>query len=93
MGLLVALVYAVVAYAQMGSMMSDMLHPTDPAAHARVAAWQAANYHFSLRMVITSIVGGILGGFAVALEVGIVAVATDQLLGRRGEEHLSEVFK
>lgn len=91
--LLVMLVYLAVAFVQMGPIMGDMLHPADPAAHQRVLAWQAANYGFSLRTLIVAIVGGLLYGFSTALQGGMAAVATAQLLNLRGGQHLSEVFE
>ena len=91
--LLVILVYVAVAFVQMGPIMSDMLHPADPAAHQRVLAWQAANYGFSLRTLVVAIVSGLLYGFSTALQGGMAAVATAQLLNLRGGQHLSEVFE
>jgi len=78
---------------QMGSILGDMMRPTDPAAHARVLAWQAAHHGFSAAGLISAIVGGLLGGFAVALQAGSTGIATAQLLDRRGQQHLSEVFE
>jgi hypothetical protein len=91
--LLLTVVYGVVALVQMGSILPDMMRPTDPAAHARVLAWQAAHYSLSVSGLIAAVVGSIIGGVAVALQAGGTAVATAQLLDRRGEQHLSEVFE
>jgi hypothetical protein len=86
-------VYGVIFTAQMGPILSDMAHPTDPEAAARVAQWQMSRAHFSIRMIVTALVTGLLGGFSFAFQAGMIGVATDQLLGRRGGEHLSEVFE
>jgi hypothetical protein len=91
--LLVSLAYLIVMAAQMGPILGDMMRPTDPAAHARVLAWQAAHYGFSAAGLISAIVGGLLGGFAVALQAGSTGIAAAQLLDRRGQQHLSEVFE
>jgi len=91
--LLLTIVYGVVAFVQMGSILPDMMRPTDPAAHARVLAWQAAHYSLSASGLIAAVVGSIIGSVAVALQAGGTAVATAQLLDRRGEQHLSEVFE
>lgn len=92
-GLLLFIVYTVVAFVQMGPVMTDMLHPTDPAAHERVLAWQTANYGLSARGLIYAVIYGILYGFSTALQGGMVAVATAQLLDVRGGQHLGEVFE
>lgn len=91
--LLLTIVYGVVAFVQMGSILPDMMRPTDPAAHERVLAWQAAHYSLSASGLIAAVVGSIIGSVAVALQAGGTAVATAQLLDRRGERHLSEVFE
>jgi len=91
--LLILLVYSVIGFVQMGPIMADMFHPTDPTAHQRVLAWQAANYGFSVRAVVFAVVGGLLYGFSTALQGGMIAVATAQLLDLRGGQHLSEVFE
>jgi len=91
--LIIALAYLVFAVVQMGPVLGDMLHPLDPAASLRVAQWQAANYSLSGRSVIVALVYGILGGLMLALQAGVTAVATDQLLDRRGGHRLSEVFE
>jgi len=92
-GLLILAVYVIFSFIQMGPIMGDMLRPTDPAAHERVLAWQSANYGLSVRSLLLAIVGGILYGFSTALQGGMVAVATAQLLDVRGGQKLSEVFE
>jgi len=91
--LLIFVVYMVFGFIQMGPVMTDMLHPTDPAAHERVLAWQSANYGLSPRGLVFAVIGGILYGFATALQGGMVAVATAQLLDIRGGQTLGEVFE
>jgi len=86
-------VYGLVFSMQMGSILMDMAHPLDPEAAARVAQWQADQAHFSVRMVVVALVTGLLGGFAFAFQAGMIAVATDQLLGRRDGQALGEVFE
>ena len=87
-------IYGVVLSLQMGAILTDMAHPTDPVAAARVAQWQADHYgHFSVWSVLVALVTGLFGGFALAFHAGLTAVATDQLLGRQGGDHLSEVFE
>ncbi len=91
--LLIIVAYCLIAFIQMGPIMTDMLHPTDPAAHERVLAWQSANYGLTLRSVMLAVLGGLLYGFSTALQGGMVAVATAQLLDLRGGQRLSEVFE
>lgn len=91
--LLIAIVYAVMATVQTGPILGDMFRPTDPAAHQRVLAWQAANYGMSLRTVVFAALGGLLYGVGNAFQGGVLAVATVQLLDLRGGQHLSEVFE
>jgi hypothetical protein len=91
--LLILLVYLVIGFIQMGPILGDMFHPTDPAAHQRVLAWQAANYGFSVRALLFAVFGGLLYGFSTALQGGMIAVTTAQLLNLRGGQRLSEVFE
>jgi hypothetical protein len=88
------IVYGLVFALQFGAILNDMLRPADPEAAARVALWQADHYaHFSIWSLIVAVVTGLLGGFALAFHAGMTAVATEQLLGRRGEKRLNEIFE
>ncbi|HMI18066.1 MAG TPA: hypothetical protein VK533_00845 [Sphingomonas sp.] len=91
--ILMVLLYGMIGLARSGPVLMDMMRPLDPNAQLRVATMNAANYALSIKSVIFALVSGVVGGFTLALYAGVAAVATDQLLGRRGEEHLSEVFE
>ena len=91
--LLIFAAYCLIAFVQMGPIMTDMFHPTDPAAHQRMLAWQSANYGLTLRSLVFAILGGLLYAVCTALQGGMVAVATAQLVDRGGGRRLNEVFE
>lgn len=92
-GLLLFALYLVVALVQMGPVLGDIFRPADPEARLRLADWQATHYGFTAYSLLIALVGGLVGGFATALQAGVIAVATDQLLDRNGRENLAEVFE
>ena len=87
-----ALVYGTLLTVQMGPVLSDMAHPTDPAAALRVAQWQAAHYGtINGQTIAYGLLTGLVGGVALAFHAGMTAVATRQLLGV-GDTNLDDVF-
>lgn len=92
-GILILVVYGIVLSAEMGPILSDLAHPADPEAAARVAQWQADKAHLSVSLVVMSVVSGVLGGFTFAFQAGMIAVATEQLLDRGGATRLNQVFE
>lgn len=92
-GILILVVYGIVLSAEMGPILSDLAHPADPEAAARVAQWQADKAHLSVSLVVMSLVSGVLGGFTFAFQAGMIAVATEQLLDRGGATRLNQVFE
>ncbi|HWI86717.1 MAG TPA: hypothetical protein VNT42_10405, partial [Sphingomonas sp.] len=78
-------IYLPVIFIQMGPVLGDLMHPADPQAAARIAEWQAARYSGGLSpgMIGVAFVSAILGGVALALQAGVTAVATTQLIDQR----------
>jgi uncharacterized membrane protein len=70
-----------------------MFNPLGADTQLQVANDLAAMYTLSLKNVALSLVISVIGGFALALHAGATAVATAQLLNRRGQQQLSEVFE
>jgi len=90
--LALALVYGTLLTVQMGPVLGDMAHPTDPAAAMRVARWQAAHYGtINGQTIAYGLLTGLVGGVAMAFHAGMTAVATRQLLGV-GDTNLDDVF-
>lgn len=86
------LVYGTLLAIQMGPVIGDMAHLTDPAAAARVTQWQAAhNGAINGRTIAYGLLAGLIAGVALAFQAGMTAVATRQLLGL-GDATLDEVF-
>jgi len=87
-----ALVYGILLSVRMGPVLSDMAHPTDPAAAMRVAQWQAVNNGtVNGETIAYGLLTGLIGGVALAFHAGMTAVATRQLLGV-GDTNLDDVF-
>ena len=78
--LLLFIIYLPIGLVQMGPALGDMLHPTDPNAALRVAQWQVAHYSSPIWIAGMSIVTAVVGGIALALQAGVAAVATTQLI-------------
>lgn len=91
--LVLFVVYAASILVRMGPTMTDILHPTDPAATLRVATAQVAAYTLSLKNVVMALVTALIMGFAHALYAGGIAVAAAQLVDRGGGRRLTEVFE
>lgn len=83
--LIVLAFYLLVMAAQMGPILADMARPTDPDAVRRVAEWQLAHLQFGASMLIYAIATTLIYGVSVALQVGMTAVATRELLGQRSQ--------
>lgn len=73
-------VYFVLILVQMGPIMGDMLRPTDPDAARRVAEWHVAQLQLGVSLVVYSIVSSLIGSLSLALQAGMAAVATRDLL-------------
>jgi hypothetical protein len=89
--LLVAL-YTPVMFAR-GVSFGTMFKPLGIDTQLQVASAQAARYTLSLKNVAISLVISVIGGFALALHAGAIGIAAAQLLNRRGQQQLSEVFE
>jgi hypothetical protein len=86
------LIYGILFAVQMGPVIGDMAHPTDPAAATRIAQWQAAHYGaINGQTIAYGLLAGLIGGVALAFHAGMTAVATRQLLGV-GDTNLDAVF-
>lgn len=72
---------------------ATMMRPASLEAQQQLVAAQAQAFSFSLKNIVIAVVTSVIGGFALALHAGVTAVATAQLVDRRGEQHLSEVFE
>jgi len=94
---LVIIVLLVVVYGGLSLLrtpgLATMFHPSSLEAQQQLIAAQAGAFSFSLKNIVIAIATSIVGGFALALHAGVTAVATAQLVDRRGEQHLSEVFE
>jgi len=73
--------------------LATMMRPASLEAQQQLVAAQAQALSFSLKNIVVAVVTSVIGGFAVALHAGVTAVATAQLVDRRGEQRLSEVFE
>ena len=94
---LVIIVLLVVVYGGLSLLrtpsLATMFQPSSLEAQQQLVAAQAEAFSFSLKNIVIAIATSIVGGFALALHAGVTAVATAQLVDRRGEQHLSEVFE
>lgn len=73
-------VYIVLMFVQMGPIMADMVRLGDPDAARRVAEWQLSRLQFGVSFVIYAIVASLIYGICLALQVGMSAVVTRELL-------------
>ena len=90
--LLLVIAYIPMIFAR-GVSFGTMFNPLGADAQLQAASVQAAMYTLSLKNVAISLVISVIGGFALALHAGAMAVAAAQLLNRRGQQELSEVFE
>ena len=94
---LVIIVLLVVVYGGLSLLrtpgLATMFQPSSLEAQQQLVAAQAEAFSFSLKNIVIAIATSIVGGFALALHAGVTAVATAQLVDRRGEQRLSEVFE
>lgn len=91
--LLIVLTYGGITLVRSGPALAAMMHPADPAARLQIETMNAANYSLSLISVVAAVATSLIGALAIALQAGVVAVAAEQLTGRGGQLHLSEVFE
>jgi len=85
--LLLALIYAVAMMLRPGPSMASMFNLGDPGAQTAILRAQADNFTLSFKNVVIDAVIALVGGVALALHLGMLAVATSQLLSRGGDRH------
>ena len=90
--LLFMIAYIPIIFAR-GISFGAMFNPLGGDTQLQVASAQATMYTLSLKNVVISLVIAVIGGFALALYAGAMAVAAAQLLNRGGQQQLSEVFE
>lgn len=73
-------VYMLLMFVQMGPIMADLVRPGDPEAAQRIVQWQAAQFQPGARMMIYAVISSLIYGVSLALQVGMTAVATRELL-------------
>jgi len=86
------IVYIAIVFAR-GVSFGAMLNPVGVDTQLQVASAQAEMYTLSLKNVVISLAISVAGGFALALHAGAMAIAAAQLLNRRGQQQLSELFE
>ena len=91
--LLLGLIYAAPMMLRPGPSIASMFKLGDPGTQTAILRAQADNFTLSFKNVVIDAVIALVGGVALALHVGMLAVATSQLLSRGGDRHLNEVFE
>lgn len=91
--LVVMVAYAVIFLLRTGPSFTDLLHPRDQAAAARVATAQLAALSLTGRTLVIAAVTSVIGGFAYSLCAGVAGIATAQLTNRGSQQHLGQIFE